>query len=100
VVDADGNPLPGIKIRFFGDVMITMLADRADTATALPLNASNPLTFETETNDQGLPPTDIFAHWLVTDCGGGTTDIETTGNVIATIGVASAEWKVNITTDC
>lgn len=100
VLDADGNPLPGVRVRYFSGVMITQLADRADTATAVPLTPSAPLTFETETNEQGLSPTDIFAHWFVTDCGVSTTDIETTGNVIATVGVASAEWTVNITTSC
>lgn len=100
VLDANGKPLPGIRIRFFGDNMILQLADRADTITAVPLDPSNPTSFETTTNDQGIPSTDIFAHWVIVPCGGSTSDINTSGNVVASIDVATVEWKVDITTDC
>jgi hypothetical protein len=91
VLDADGNPAPGVTIRFFGGGAVFSLSDRAGAA----LNSADATFFETTTNDQGLSPTDIYADWSVPSCS--TEDITTTGSVTASVGVASAIWTVTIT---
>lgn len=93
VLDADGNPAPGVTIRFFAGGAVFMLSDRS----AVALNSTDNRFFETTTNDQGLSPTDIYAQWGVLSCDA-TADVSTTGTVTASIGVASATWTATITT--
>jgi hypothetical protein len=92
VLDASGNPLPGVTIRFFAGGEVDRLADR----TGAVLSTSDPLLFETTTNDQGLSPTDIYARWQVPACSA-TEDLSGTGTVTASVGVASATWTVSFT---
>ena len=92
VLDASGNPAPGVTIRVFGGGSVFMLSDRTG-ATAL--NGADALLFETTTNDQGLSSTDIYARWMVDACG--AEDVSTTGTVSASVGVATVVWTANIT---
>jgi hypothetical protein len=93
VLDADGNPAPGVTIRFFAGGAVFMLSDRS----AVALNSTDNRFFETTTNDQGLSPTDIYAQWVVLPCDA-TADVSTTGTVTASIGFESATWTATITT--
>lgn len=92
VLDADGNPLPGVAIRFFGGGEVTRLSDR----TGAVLTTSDPLLFETTTNDQGMSSVDVYAVWDVPACSG-TEDLTGNGTVTASVGVASATWTVDFT---
>lgn len=92
VLDAKGNPLPGVTIRFFGGGEVDRLADR----TGAVLTTSDPLLFETTTNDQGLSETDVYARWQVPACSA-TEDLSGNGTVTASVGVASATWTVSFT---
>lgn len=92
VLDASGNPVPGVTIRFFGGGAVDRLADR----TGAVLTTSDPVLFETTTNDQGLSPTDVYARWLVPACDP-AADVSINGTVTASIGVTSATWTVSIT---
>ena len=108
------KPMPGATVRFFGGGQVVLLTDREgvleliDTGTVSlenTLNPDDPLFFETQTDDRGLSPTDVYAVWFVPQCKADPTtpttkagpDISVTGTVTATVGVASATWKVNIT---
>jgi hypothetical protein len=93
VLDASGNPVPGVTIRFFGGGAVFMLSDRTGTTA---LNGSDATLFETTTDDQGLSPTDIYAQWVVPACSA-AEDISTSGTVTASVGVATATWTVSIT---
>ncbi|MBI3608792.1 MAG: hypothetical protein HY207_12565 [Nitrospirae bacterium] len=92
VSDANGNPVPGVKVRFFGGGAIQRLMDRSGNA----LTSTDVTFFETTTDDRGLSPTDVYARWSVPVCNA-TADATATGSVEATIGVASATWTVSIT---
>ncbi len=92
VADAKGNPVPGVKVRFFGGGAILRLMDRSGNA----LTPTDVTFFETTTDDRGLSPTDIYTRWSVPACNA-TEDVTATGTVEATIGVASATWTVTIT---
>jgi hypothetical protein len=89
VVDADGNPLPGVHIRFFAGGNVIMLMDRSGN----PLTPADQWFFETTTNDQGVSPQDIYAAWAVAQCNA-TGDVELTGTVTATVGVTSTTWTL------
>jgi len=91
ISDSKGNPVPGVKVRFFAGGSVFALSDRAGIA----LNA-DPTLFETTTDDRGLSPRDIYARWSVPACNA-TEDVTATGSVEASIGVASATWTVTIT---
>ena len=91
VSDAKGNPVPGVKVRFFAGGRVFALSDRANVA----LN-SDATFFETTTDDRGMSPTDIYPRWSVPVCDL-TADVTVTGTVRASVGVASANWTVNIT---
>jgi hypothetical protein len=92
VLDADGNPAPGVTIRFFAGGAVNRLADR----TGAVLTTADPALFETTTNDQGLSPTDVYARFGVPACSA-TEDVSATGTVTASVGVASALWTVTVT---
>ncbi len=92
VSDAKGNPVPGVKIRFFAGGRVFALTDRAGTA----LTPTDMAFFETTTDDRGLSPTDIYARWNIPTCDL-TADVTKNGTVRASVGVASAVWTVNIT---
>ena len=91
VSDATGNPVPGVKVRFFAGGEVFALTNRANVA----LN-SDARFFETTTDDRGMSPTDIYAWWNVPSCDL-TADVAVNGTVQATVGVASANWTVSIT---
>ena len=92
VSDAKGNPVPGVKVRFFAGGRVYALSDRAGTV----LTPTDMAFFETTTDDRGMSPTDIYAWWSVPVCDL-TADVTASGTVKATVGVASANWTVNIT---
>ncbi len=92
VSDAKGNPVPGVKIRFFAGGRVFALTDRAGTA----LTPTDMAFFETTTDDRGLSPTDIYPLWSIPACDL-TADVTASGTVRASVGVASANWTVNIT---
>lgn len=93
VRDKNGNPLPGVEIRFYGGNLsqTSALTNRG----GVPLNSADPLFFETITDDRGLSPTDVYAQFFVPACS--ATDLSVTANVTASVGVASAEWVLSIT---
>ncbi|MEW6682827.1 MAG: hypothetical protein AB1451_07880 [Nitrospirota bacterium] len=93
VLDASGNPVPGVTIRFFAGGAVFMLSDRTG-GTAL--NGADATLFETTTDDQGLSPTDVYAQWVVPACSA-AEDISVNGTVTASVGVATAIWTVNVT---
>lgn len=97
VLDAEGNPLPGVTIRFFAGGSVFMLSERTGTTA---LNGADAMLFETTTNDQGLSPTDVYAQWTVPACDP-AADVSVMGTVSASVGVTTALWTVNITaTQC
>ena len=95
VRDKNGNPLPGVAIRFYGGGNLsqtTALTNRS----GVPLNSADPLLFETITDDRGLSPTDVYAQFTYAACNA-TADLSMTANVTASVGVASDEWVLSIT---
>lgn len=103
VFDQNGDPVPGVKIRFFGGTQTVALTQRGIpdplSTSFTPLNASDALFFETTTDERGLSPTDIYATWLVPGCTA-ATDITVSAKVIASLGNTSAVWTANITSKC
>lgn len=95
VRDKDGNPLPGVAIRFYGLGNLTQTTALTDRS-GVPLNSADPLFFETITDDRGLSPTDVYAQFVVPACSA-TADLSVTANVMASIGVSSDEWVLSIT---
>jgi hypothetical protein len=68
------------------------------------LNPSDPFSFETNTDDRGLSPKDIYAVFEVPLCKADPTSATTigkdqdyTGTVEASIGTASKVWTLTIT---
>jgi hypothetical protein len=92
VLDADGNPSPGVAIRFFAGGGVNRLADRTGAA----LTTADPALFETTADEQGLSPTDVYARFSVPACDP-AEDVSNTGTVTASVGVASATWTVTVT---
>lgn len=102
VLASDGTtPVPGVNIRFFAGGEVIRLANRQGIA----LNPSDSFFFETETDNRGLPETDIYAVWGVPPCEGDPAgdstvagpDVTVTGSVEASIGVSTFTWTVTIT---
>ncbi len=101
VVGADGKtPSEGVEIRFFGGLETVALADRNGN----PLNQEDPLFFETETDERGLLPVDLFALWEVPPCKADLADptkagpdTTVTATVTATVGIDSKTWTMTIT---
>lgn len=98
------RPMPGATVRYYGGGQVldqvVALTDREGNV----LNPEDPLFFETQTDSRGLSPTDIYVAFSVPQCQADPTDptaagpdINVTGTVLATIGVDSATWTVNIT---
>lgn len=98
------KPMPGATVRYYGGGQVldqvVALTDRDGNT----LNPADPLFFETETDSRGLSPTDIYVAFSVPQCQADPADptkdgpdISVTGTVLATIGVDSATWTVNIT---
>jgi hypothetical protein len=116
-------PLAGARIRFFGGGQVVALTSRNGlgqldfplppqgppcliNVAGLPQRCLTPndnTSFETETDEVGLSPTDVYAVWAVPQCQSDPTDpnqpgddIEVTGTVTATVGTASMTWTINI----
>lgn len=107
VLDQNGDPLPGVTIRFFGGTQTVALARRGIpnplTPSFTPLNSSDALLFETTTDDRGLSPTDVYPTWLVPACAvppATVADIKVNAIVTASVGNASATWTMSITSKC
>lgn len=109
VLDQNGAPLPGVKIRFFGGSETVALSQRGIpdplSLSFTPLNANDWTFFETTTDERGLSPTDVYANWIVSACPvvvAPATPEDITGNatVMASVGSASAIWTVTITSKC
>ena len=96
----EAKPMPGVTVRFFGGGQVVALTDRDGN----DLNPNDPLFFETETDDRGLSPTDVYAVYFVPRCKANPADptqpgddIVVTGEVMGTVGVDSDTWTINIT---
>ena len=102
VLAPDGKtPVPNVHISFFAGGQVGALTDRSGITA---LNPSDPASFETNTDDRGLSPKDVYAVWAVPPCRGDASDatkagpdLSLTGTVEASIGTASKLWTVNIT---
>ncbi|HTN44106.1 MAG TPA: hypothetical protein VMN77_09965 [Nitrospiria bacterium] len=102
VLAPDGKtPVPNVHISFFAGGQVFMLTDRSGN----PLSSSDPFSFNTNTDERGLSPKDVYAVWFVPPCRSDLTgtptkagpDEDYTGTVTASIGSASKVWTVNIT---
>ncbi len=108
VLDQNGNPLPGVTVRFFGGSQTIALAQRGiDSAACVttPLNSTDATFFETTTDERGLSPVDIYPSWLVPGCPAVVPpatpeDIDVTASVMASVGTATVVWKADITVKC
>jgi hypothetical protein len=102
VIDENGNPLPGVKIRFFGGSQTLALTERGvDSLNFIftPLDSSDATFFETTTDERGLSPVDIYATYFVSGCVA-AEDITGNATVTASVGSASAVWTIGITSTC
>jgi hypothetical protein len=95
VFGPDGKtPLPGVKVQFyFGGGGANALTDRSGTVF---LNPSDPLYFETITNEFGVPQGDVYPTWVVPGSNS-TVDVTLKASVSVSIGVASKLWTVTAT---
>lgn len=93
--DKNGNPLPGVLMRFYGGGNLSQTVALTDRS-GVPLNPVDPVFFETVTDERGLSPKDVYAAFDVPACNS-TEDVSVTANVTASVGTASDEWVLSIT---
>lgn len=103
VIDANGNPVPGVDIEFFAFSSATGGSSAALTdENGGLLNPANPTNVILQTDDRGLGRV-RFVIGFSTACASPPAtpvDLEATGIVGASVGVASAQWTGTYNVKC